>query len=169
MTSRTVRVCALKIIYPEGSHASGWYPPKWDDPKYLKSMPRKMRRQVPRMKREFRWPKEKLYLSRSGANSRAWLLRAYGAEVEVLGSDPVTWHVFPGTEPRTWPLDDEPLDQAFDPDEAGHSDDLAEAAAREFLRTDGAMPRADEIMRAALPPAGSDYMGLLERRDVQDR
>jgi hypothetical protein len=168
MTPRTVRLFALKIKYPDGSFEPGWYPPQWDDPGYLRKMPRRMRRQVPKMKREFRWPKEHMYLSRSGANGRAWLLRAYGAEVEVLGSDPVTWHVFPGTEPRTWPLDDDPLDQAFGPDEPGHTDDLAEADAEDYRRDEGLMYLADLPADAGRAPQ-REYMGMPERRDVQNR
>lgn len=80
---RLVRVYRLDITYPEGSQELGWEPPGWtvtgpngyfdeDDP-------------------EFRWPAEHLFLSRSGANKRAALLRGYGATVTLVPSLPLEW------------------------------------------------------------------------------
>lgn len=83
------RVYKLDIIYPEGSHEPGWRPACWSDPEYLRTMDRKLRRELER--REFKWPRERLFLSSSGAYNRAGLLLWYGAEVTVLASDPVTW------------------------------------------------------------------------------
>jgi hypothetical protein len=88
----TCRVYWLDIIYPEGSHSPGWRPLLWSDPDYLQKLSRKDRRDLAR--REFRWPRERRFLSSSGAYGRAWLLRAYGADVEVLASNPVTWPDF---------------------------------------------------------------------------
>ena len=83
------RVYKLDIVYPEGSHEPGWRPACWSDPEYLRTMDRKLRRELER--REFKWPRERLFLSSSGAYGRAGLLRWYGAEVEVFASEPVTW------------------------------------------------------------------------------
>jgi hypothetical protein len=87
--SRNVRVYRLEIVYPEGSHEKGWRPALWSNPEYLKTLDRQTRRDL--AKREFRWPRERMFLSSSGAYGRACLLMAYGAEAEVYGSLPVTW------------------------------------------------------------------------------
>lgn len=87
--TRAARVYQLDITYPEGSHEPGWRPDLWSDPAYLRSLDKEQRRRLRRA--EFRWPRERMFLSSSGAYGRAWLLRAYGADVEVLASDPVTW------------------------------------------------------------------------------
>lgn len=81
------RVYRLTVIYPEGSHEPGWRPESWDE--FLASLTWRQRREAER--RGFRWPRERLFLSSSGAYGRAALLRWMGAEVEVLASDPVTW------------------------------------------------------------------------------
>jgi hypothetical protein len=83
------RLYRLEIIYPEGSHAKGWRPACWSDPAYLQSLSRQERREL--RNREFKWPRNHDYQSSSGAYARANLLRWYGAEAEVLPSNPVTW------------------------------------------------------------------------------
>ena len=92
MSGRNVRVFRLEITYPEGSRLPGWVPERWES--WLRSLPPLQRRQA--RKAGFRWPRERMFLSSSSAYERAWLLRAFGAEVEVLRSDPVTW-------PAHWP------------------------------------------------------------------
>jgi hypothetical protein len=82
-TGRVAHVYALDIIYPEGSHEPGWRPPGWK----------------PRLgwrRPGFRWPRERTFLSASGARRRAGYLISCGAEVMVLRSDPVTWHAGSG-------------------------------------------------------------------------
>ena len=84
-----VRVYQLEIVYPEGSHEKGWRPACWSDPRYLASLTRRERHDLAR--REFRWPRQRRFLSSSSAYARAGLLRWYGADVQVLASEPVTW------------------------------------------------------------------------------
>jgi hypothetical protein len=84
-----IRIYQLVIMYPEGSAAPGWRPAMWSDPDYLRRLSRKARRELG--KAGFRWPRERRFLSASGAYDRAWLLRFYGAEVIVERSDPVEW------------------------------------------------------------------------------
>lgn len=86
---RAQRVYKLTVVYPEGSHEPGWRPACWSDPEFLAKLDRKARREL--AARAFRWPRERLFLSSSGAYGRANLLTWYGAEVQVIASDPVTW------------------------------------------------------------------------------
>jgi hypothetical protein len=79
----------LDIIYPEGSHEPGWRPECWSDPRFLARIGRKGRKQL--AARVFSWPRERRFLSSSGAYGRAGLLRWYGAEVTVRRSLPVEW------------------------------------------------------------------------------
>jgi hypothetical protein len=90
---REAHVWYLEITYPAGSRAPGWRPASWSDSEFLARLSRKARRQL--RKAEFRWPRERLFLSSSGAYDRAWLLRAYGAKVTVYRSFMVLW---PGTD-----------------------------------------------------------------------
>lgn len=88
----TARVYRLDIVYPEGCRLPGWHPARWSDPQYLATLTREQRREVRRLLRKpFKWPRERMFLSASGAHARAWQLRFYGATVEVEGSLPVTW------------------------------------------------------------------------------
>jgi hypothetical protein len=96
MSGRAVRVYRLDIIYPEGSRESGWRPAVWSDPEFLAKLTKVQRREL--AKTEFRWPRERMFLSSSGAYGRAGLLEFYGADVEVFASVPVTW---PDLEPQT--------------------------------------------------------------------
>jgi hypothetical protein len=86
---KTAYVYQLDITYPEGSLEPGWRPACWTDPKYVATMPRKLRRRIPKM--VFQWPAERMFLSSSGAYGRAMLLHFYGAQVTVRRSNPVTW------------------------------------------------------------------------------
>lgn len=86
---RPVRVYRLVITYPEGSQVLGWRPACWSDPEFLRTLSRKARREL--RGTVFCWPTERQFLSSSGAQGRASLLRWYGAGVEVYASDPVTW------------------------------------------------------------------------------
>jgi len=82
-------VWRLKVAYPEGSHEKGWRPAIWDDPEFLKRLPRDERRALKH--REFRWPRERMFLSASGAWWRAAMLLSYGAEVDVQRSERIRW------------------------------------------------------------------------------
>jgi hypothetical protein len=88
----TTRIYKIRIIYPEGCREPGWHPAVWTDPEYLATCTREQRREIRGLlKKPFKWPRERLFLSSSGAYHRCWLLRFYGAQAEALGSDPVTW------------------------------------------------------------------------------
>lgn len=85
----STHVYRLHVTYPPGSDAPGWAPPAWtadlrEEPDTGAVV------EVP-----FSWPAAHDYLSQSGANERAALLRIYGAEVVVKRSLPVQW---PGEE-----------------------------------------------------------------------
>jgi hypothetical protein len=92
MPERRVRAYRLDIVYPEGCREPGWHPAVWANPEYLRTLTREQRREIrSKLRRPFKWPRERLFLSSSGAYNRAWLLRFYGADADVLASDPVTW------------------------------------------------------------------------------
>ena len=93
--SRPSRIYRLIIMYPEGSDRPGWKPGCWTSPAFTARLSRKARREL--AKREFAWPRERMFLSSSAAHERAWLLRAYGAEVLVEASLPVQWPETPFT------------------------------------------------------------------------
>jgi hypothetical protein len=98
----TTRVYRLDIVYPEGSRLPGWHPAAWTDPQYLRTLSREQRREIrAALRRPFKWPRERLFLSSSGAYGRAALLRACGCDVEVQGSLPVEW-----PNPDNWAADD---------------------------------------------------------------
>ena len=80
---RAVRVWKLDVEYPEGSQEPGWEPEGWAIPEGFGSFDGD--------DLEFRWPAERLFLSRSGANQRARLLRGYGAKVTLVPSLPLEW------------------------------------------------------------------------------
>jgi len=90
------RVYRLHVTYPEGSFEPEWEPPGWE-PDYWVDPDTGAHEPMP-----FRWPAERLFLSRSAAQRRAVQLRSYGAKVEVEESEPVVWgrilpHPAPGT------------------------------------------------------------------------
>lgn len=81
---KTQHVYRLAVKYPEGSLEPGWEPENWDglpdDFSYAED---------PNV--HFRWPRVKTYLSKTGAEARAKLLRSFGAAVTVQESEPVVW------------------------------------------------------------------------------
>jgi len=83
-TGRVAHVWCLEIAYPEGSSRRGWRPAGWKPRLGLR-------------RPGFRWPRERVFLSSSGAYRRAAYLQACGAQVNVLRSDPVTWTAACGT------------------------------------------------------------------------
>lgn len=138
---RPVRVYRLMVIYPEGSHEKGWRPACWSDPRFLATLPRAERRALAR--REFRWPRERRFMSSSSAYGRANLLTWYGAEVTVEASDPVTW-------PSDLPASDD--DRGWEhPDRAMHwtSGHLLLADALDKLRTEELRASLEEDDHAA--------------------
>lgn len=84
---RPVYVYRLEISYPEGSDAPGWLPPRWDQ--YVRKLPLRTRRKVRRT--GFRWPRERMFLSSSGAYGRAAQLIRFGCDVEIIRSDAVSF------------------------------------------------------------------------------
>lgn len=85
---RIVYVYRLVIAYPPGSLKPGWKPACWED--LLAGIADKRQRAAVR-RRGFRWPRERLFLSSSGAYGRANLLMWFGAQVDVQQSEEVTW------------------------------------------------------------------------------
>jgi hypothetical protein len=147
MPERATRIYKVKVTYPEGCREPGWHPARWTDPAYLLTCTREHRREIRALLRKpFKWPRERLFLSSSGAWNRAWLLRFYGAEAEVLGSLPVRWPHEP--EPEAAPPDPE----ALTPEEAA-ADMAAELAsrdrARELALDGGLMYQSDTAQVAA--------------------
>ncbi|GAA3581272.1 hypothetical protein GCM10022198_00480 [Klugiella xanthotipulae] len=96
-TQKETRLYSVRITsYPEGSidysnnHLQiipSWYPPGW-----LQN-PEEYERWVSRYNTaRFSWPDTtKLYLSKSGARSRARLIESYGATAKILRTLPVVW------------------------------------------------------------------------------
>lgn len=81
MTTRKTYLYRLDVTYPPGSLEWGWEPENWD-PGYSAN---------PESDDTFRWPRNPLYMSASGARRRAQLFRKYGAAVAVVRSLPVEW------------------------------------------------------------------------------
>jgi hypothetical protein len=87
-----VYVYRLDITYPPGSEEPGWQPEGWEPQEYqITSGPDAGAWDS----ESFRWPRERMYFSKSGAEGRADLFRKYGAKVTVRRSHSVTW---PGLE-----------------------------------------------------------------------
>lgn len=63
----------LEVRYPEEAKDPTWIPSSWGN-----GYP-------------FSWPRQRVYLSRRAAESRAMRLRSYGCEVIVRRSEPVKW------------------------------------------------------------------------------
>ena len=78
------RVYRLDVWYPSGDRYAEWEPPGWDETSMDPDTGAVV--DVP-----FRWPMVRQYLSKNGAETRAKLLRSYGATVTVVASEPVTW------------------------------------------------------------------------------
>lgn len=76
---RTRYVFRLDITYPAGSRLAGWEPDWWRRPP------------EPPDREAFRWPRNRLFLTRENAMRRAAWLRGCGALVNVVRSQPVVW------------------------------------------------------------------------------
>jgi hypothetical protein len=129
------RVYRLDIDYPEGSRditpgdtAAGWQPAEWDAA--VGPFAAYWAHEEDRGDPPFRWPSERLFLSRSGAARRAALLRLCGCTVGVVASYPVAWN------------------------EAGEPEKISDADGRQILDAVAAHPRR-ELVRG-LAQAGSD-------------
>jgi hypothetical protein len=132
MPERPVHVYRLNVLYPPGSGEPGWVPEAW--PQVLAAVKDRKRRNALR-KRGFRWPRNHLYLSASGAYSRALMLTWLGASVEVQRSEEVTWWEDGSSVAEWWPE----LDAPELPDPPAEPDPL-DVAAR-FLT--GVLPAHD--------------------------
>lgn len=89
---RHVYVYRLVVEYPQGSLEQGWEPALYRDREWRRQLPLRERvRLSVGGGRRFSWPKERQFLSSDGAWARAWWLKACGAEVTILRSQPVTW------------------------------------------------------------------------------
>jgi hypothetical protein len=158
-----VRVYKLDIVYPEGSREPGWHPALWRDPAYLRTLTREQRREIRALLRKpFKWPRERRFLSPAGAYGRAWLLRFYGAEVEVYASDPVTW-------PN---VDDEAADERWDQGStAARWYPALDSAAkiqetRDWNRTNATMygsPELDAAQTAACEASHVAWLAMVDR------
>lgn len=87
---KNVYVYRLVIQYPEGSREPGWTPPLYRDPEWRRQLPLRARLRITYAAR-FRWPRERMFLTSDKAWSRAYWLKACGAQVTILRSQPVTW------------------------------------------------------------------------------
>ena len=98
VATRKAFVYRLDIKYPEGSDEEDWEPEgEWWQ--YTWQYTRSGYSPDP-ADAEFSWPAEHLYLSASGADKRAYMLRKWGATVNVVRSKPVEW-VTPSTSNTT--------------------------------------------------------------------
>jgi hypothetical protein len=86
---RPARVHRVVITaYPPGSDAPEWTPPGWEeDPLNSGTDPDTGARGIG----EFRWPRQRNFLSPTAALARATRLQGYGATVRIDHSDPITW------------------------------------------------------------------------------
>ncbi|TMR13808.1 hypothetical protein ETD86_30045 [Nonomuraea turkmeniaca] len=109
--TRPTRVHRLNVTYPEGCDQLGWRPPGWHDKHctdWVTSTPctwdpgqnccdyedgERENGLSHRIDAEgrFVWPKERQFFSKRAAESRAELLRSWGADADVVSSNPVTW------------------------------------------------------------------------------
>lgn len=95
--TRPARVYRLDITYPVDSrptdpgfdHRDGWAP---DDPAMADVDHLEPETGAPVYRHEtFRWPAERRFLTRSGAETRARKLRGWGCTVTVQPSRPIEW------------------------------------------------------------------------------
>lgn len=91
-------VYRLVVTYPEGSRtpdghtAPGWEPALYRDKEWRRRLPMSQRiRLSVGGGQKFKWPRERMFLSSDKAWGRAFWLKACGAEVVILRSEPVTW------------------------------------------------------------------------------
>jgi hypothetical protein len=162
--SRAVQVYCLGIAYPEGSWRIGWRPELWSNPEFLATLTRQQKKDL--RKRDFHWPRERMFLSSSSAYARAWLLRSYGADVEVHASEPVLWRSRPDwSDDPYWGSGDTAAQ--WSPELVRVREEMAaseDEQLRDALRS-GAWPQEDQMSAfdAGLAQAVScDYLGLLQ-------
>lgn len=78
-------VYAVTYTRPAGSHDPDWAPPDWQAILAERYWPNA---------HDFHWPRDRMYLSYSGACKRASLLARFGCtDVRVVASEPVRWRV----------------------------------------------------------------------------
>ncbi|MBG0818711.1 hypothetical protein [Planomonospora sp. ID82291] len=119
MSGRRMRIYGVAVTYPEGSDRPGWRPPGWHDRHTLwidfsgcvwdgqaqrcnaevKETAGNFGSDYDRVDEDgrFRWPKERHFLSKRAAERRVALFESFGADAELVVSDPVTW---PAAQPR---------------------------------------------------------------------
>ena len=95
MTERRRYLYRLDVTYPPRSHPSmpdhdeTWWPNGEKAPTYVDTdWDTGAKTDV---QEEFRWPTRRVFLSRSGADHRASILRGFGAIVTVVRSKAVEW------------------------------------------------------------------------------
>jgi hypothetical protein len=98
-------------------------------PEFLAGIKDKAQRREVR-RRGFRWPREHLYLSASGAHQRAGLLTWFGASVLVDASDPVTWPEWQDTSANGRDWESGSTAARWEPPEAPEPEDPLDTAAR---------------------------------------
>lgn len=88
MTDRKTYVWRLDVTLPPEASDPGWEPDAW-----LEELPPYPEGGMPpeAMEDGFRWPRQRRFLSESGAKKQAALFRKYGAEVTIKRSAPVKW------------------------------------------------------------------------------
>jgi hypothetical protein len=92
MSGRTRYVYRLDITYPPNSFPfrEDW-DPAWHPNGYTPTPVNEMGRRWDLAIAAFEWPRERVFLSQSGAEHRADVFRQYGATVTVVRSNPITW------------------------------------------------------------------------------
>lgn len=76
----------LIVAYPEGSQEYDWEPQGWEPEHWGKDPETGADEHAP-----FSWPGLRNFLSRSGAEHRAWEFMKYGATVAIEESEPIAW------------------------------------------------------------------------------
>lgn len=110
---RAQRLYRLHVTLPEGSDEYGWEPKGWaDDPQHwYRDMETGAMELSP-----FTWPTVRTYVSRGGAEGRAWLLQKYGATVQIEVSEAVAWsgkRIPVRPDPRPEPVPEGSADDLF--------------------------------------------------------
>jgi hypothetical protein len=162
--SRAVQVYRLDITYPEGCNRIGWRPELWSNPEFLATLTRQQKKDL--RKRDFHWPRERMFLSSSSAYARAWLLRSYGADVEVHASEPVLWRSRPDwSDDPYWESGDTAAQ--WSPELVRVREEMAvseDEQLRDALRS-GAWPQEDQMSAfdaGLAQDVSCDYLGLLQ-------
>jgi hypothetical protein len=88
MAERKAYAYRLKVTPPPEAADPSWEPDAW-----LEGLPPYPEGGLPpeALESGFRWPRQRLFLSRSGARRQADLFRKYGAKAVIERSAPVTW------------------------------------------------------------------------------